>query len=513
MTSANIRPSNQDTAAVLVQLLQPGAWVPSDQARWIPLIESVLEAFLRYLEPAVLARLLDQQRALPATASPAARAARMAGELTALHKLCQMLARNPRLPAEARAILAPLESLPPEAIPETARSAAVALAAQVRPDLELDPENPKVARGSVADVFRFRQRASAGRAIAFKTVRPDSFVRVQNEAAILIQMAKDCPAIGVLAGPNFASALAEALRDAARAILREIDFAGEAANLRDAAAFYKFNNHIRIPGTIGVAPDRGIFMEFVEGVPLLEAPLDHESRRDAARLVFRRLILDPLFSGLAESIFHADPHAGNLLAQTHKYASCTLVVLDWSQAGRLSASLRHALIELCLCCYKGKEPSPTVLLRLLESNQQSIRAPRTEAAGDPLHTAFAIVQELALAGHPVPLNLLLLRRSFLTLHGICRQLDPDFNAWRENIAYASEVFASEAAMRAWSIPFPWLDRPAFYRSGLPTRLLASELTSPITKNLCICKKIVEHFGNSCDLWFRSSGITRSPYND
>jgi predicted unusual protein kinase regulating ubiquinone biosynthesis (AarF/ABC1/UbiB family) len=129
-------------------------------------------------------------------------------------------------------------------------------------------------------------------------------------------------------------------------------------------------------------------------------------------------------------------------------------------------------------------------MRLLESNQNSIRAPQTRDTGDSLHAAFQIVQELAVNGHPVPLNLLLLRKSFLTLDGICRQLDPDFSAWRENVAYASEVFASEAAVRAWSIPLPWLDRPAFYRSGLSTRLLATELTRAMAKKLCVCKKFV-----------------------
>jgi predicted unusual protein kinase regulating ubiquinone biosynthesis (AarF/ABC1/UbiB family) len=69
-------------------------------------------------------------------------------------------------------------------------------------------------------------------------------------------------------------------------------------------------------------------MEFVEGVPLLDTPLDYESRRDAARLVFRRLILGPLFSGLPESIFHADPHAGNLTAQTQKALRKPFLTLD-----------------------------------------------------------------------------------------------------------------------------------------------------------------------------------------
>ena len=63
---------------------------------------------------------------------------------------------------------------------------------------------------------------------------------------------------------------------------------------------------------------------------------------------------DRLFSGLPESIFHANSHAGNLMVQTQKHAPFTLVLLDWSQAGgRLSAPLRHALIALCIYCVTG----------------------------------------------------------------------------------------------------------------------------------------------------------------
>jgi len=464
--------------------MDPGAWIPPAHARWNPVIKSLLEAFLRQFDSALLNRLLDEQRSLPPSVSAAERVAQMAAEFTALHKLCQMLARNPHLPVEARATLGTLESLPPKSIPDTVVSAAAALAARERPDLRLNLEHPKVARGSVADVLRFRDLTSGDTEIAFKTVRADSLQRVQNEAAVLMRMAEGSSAIALLAGPNFAAALGEALRDAAGAILREIDFAGEAANLRDARGFYRWNHRIRIPAPSGSALGRGIFMEFVEGVPLLDISFDGESRRDAARLVFRRLILDPLFSGLPESIFHADPHAGNLLAQTHKYTPFKLVVLDWSQAGRISAPIRRALLKLCLCCITGNEPPPEVARQLLETEDPSIRIALPDGAGDPLYAALEIVQELALQGHPVPLSLLLLRKSFLTLDGITRQLDPGFNAWLETVAYASEVFASESIVRTWSIPFPWLDRPDFYRSGLPTRTLAVHLGETIFPKIC-----------------------------
>jgi hypothetical protein len=63
------------------------------------------------------------------------------------------------------------------------------------------------------------------------------------------------------------------------------------------------------------------------------------------------------------------------MVQTQKYAPLTLVLLNCSQAGRLSAPLRHALVALCLYCVTGDEPSPDVLRRLLESNRKSTRIP------------------------------------------------------------------------------------------------------------------------------------------
>jgi len=117
-----------------------------------------------------------------------------------------------------------------------------------------------------------------------------------------------------------------------------------------------------------------------------------------------------------------------------------------------------------------------------------------------LRTAFEIVQELALQGHPVPLSLLLLRKSFLTLDGITRELDPEFNAWLETVAYVSEVLASESIVRAWSIPFPWLDHPDYYRSGLPTRTLATHFGRTIVQKFVqMQKKYVELMRNSCEV--------------
>ena len=62
------------------------------------------------------------------------------------------------------------------------------------------------------------------------------------------------------------------------------------------------------------------------------------------------------------------------MVQTQQNAPLTLVPPDWSQAGRLYAPLRRALIALCIYCVTGDEPSPDVLTRL-QSNRKSIRIP------------------------------------------------------------------------------------------------------------------------------------------
>ena len=456
--------------------------------KWRGLIESLLEEFLRRFDRATLSRLLKHQRALPSPATPGERAARLASEFTAFHKVCQMLARNPSLSADTRASLAPLERLPPFSIPDENFAAALALAARVRPDLRPEPGGARVARGSVAEVFRFDGGQPETGGVALKFVRPDAMPRIRREASILKRMAGETAMIGMFAGRNFARTIGDALRDASGALLREIDFAGEAANLREARAFYEINQRICVPQVMNPPLEHGIFMEFIEGSPLLDVPLDQARRRETARLLFRSLILEPLFSGLPESIFHADPHAGNIHLQMHKAGA--IVLLDWSQAGRLAAQQRHALLELCLHCATGSAPPAAVLERLLGVALQSGHVPFPEDAGDPLRAALEIVQQLAEGGHPVPLDLLLLRKSLLTVEGVIHQLDPDLDPWRETLIYTSWVLASEAAIRAWSMPFPWLDRPVFLRSGLPTRVLAAHAAKAIQKyfvqthNLC-----------------------------
>jgi ubiquinone biosynthesis protein len=84
-------------------------------------------------------------------------------------------------------------------------------------------------------------------------------------------------------------------------------------------------------------------MERVFGARIFDAPSHWAiSKRDIARRLVHAVVSHSIFSAEDEALFHADPHAGNLmLARDGK-----LALLDWSLAGTLRAHVRAAIMQL-----------------------------------------------------------------------------------------------------------------------------------------------------------------------
>jgi hypothetical protein len=83
------------------------------------------------------------------------------------------------------------------------------------------------------------------------------------------------------------------------------------------------------------------------------------------------LVVEPLFSGFPESIFHADPHAGNLMVQTQKHPSFTLVLSDWGRDG--PALCAAALPLIVRGSFYGKEEMLCICKKLVDPLRKSMR--------------------------------------------------------------------------------------------------------------------------------------------
>jgi ubiquinone biosynthesis protein len=127
----------------------------------------------------------------------------------------------------------------------------------------------------------------------------------------------------------------------------ELDFRREQATLLEAVKMYRASIGIRVPRLIEPLCTSDITAMSAEvGVKVTEAfPRSPIRRARIADQLIEALVAVPFFSREPEAIFHADPHAGNLL---YDETNRELVVLDWALAEHLSLESRRQLVLLCV---------------------------------------------------------------------------------------------------------------------------------------------------------------------
>jgi ubiquinone biosynthesis protein len=147
-----------------------------------------------------------------------------------------------------------------------------------------------------------------------------------------------------------------------------------------------------------------------------------------ARIISKALIAQPLFSAKPFSLFHADPHAGNLLATP----AGRLGILDWSLVGHLSRESRVQLMRLSLAAVTRDTARMQDAIRNLALPKRYASGPVQEIIHislTRLHIApgtewlTTLLDNLVTrAGIRFEPNLLLFRKTLLTLEGVLADL-------------------------------------------------------------------------------------------
>jgi ubiquinone biosynthesis protein len=147
--------------------------------------------------------------------------------------------------------------------------------------------------------------------------------------------------------PEYGRALPDTLMEVRRLLEHEVDFVREQATLLQAARMYKGMRGVRVPRLFAPLSTATITAlseeEGVKITALADAP--GRQRRRAAEQLVEALIAVPLFARGERSIFHADPHAGNLLYDERKGE---LVLLDWALTESLTREERRHVALLAL---------------------------------------------------------------------------------------------------------------------------------------------------------------------
>jgi ubiquinone biosynthesis protein len=263
-------------------------------------------------------------------------------------------------------------------------------------------------------------------------------------------------------------------------LVKEIDLAAEQTNLVEAARFYRNMESIQIPQLFPFSTDTMTAMAFLNGPKITDAPLNQEQRKRCAAVLFEALVCRPLFSRREPSLFHGDPHAGNILAVNDpESGNLRIGLLDWSLAGRLTKRDRVKTAQLIQAVIKkdlsGIRRSVKALAigACMDSGQQrqefrdlvltTLRSSGFERL--PLiKKTFKLLEQLTFEGFVFPAELMLFRKAIFTLEGVLFDLWPSFDMDAAVTKYLTTLVTREIPTRCGNLFFPLTDRPENYSS-------------------------------------------------
>jgi ubiquinone biosynthesis protein len=218
----------------------------------------------------------------------------------------------------------------------------------------------------------------------------------------------------------------------------ELDYGLEAAAGMRLRESLPPDGGVRIPGVHSTLSTRRLLvMDEVVG-----RTISDDGAVDAAPVerpeLARRLLASFLAQILRDGYYHADPHPGNVMIDSHG----TLWLLDFGAVGRLDPITREALQGIAIG-FALREPSfiaravrhligeeRHIDLRQLERDM-AVLLGEVEAVGFSAAAMAGVVDVIERHGLRPPRSMMLLSRTLLTLEGTLRALSPGFELGSE----------------------------------------------------------------------------------
>ena len=360
--------------------------------------------------------------------------------------------------------------------------------AQVRPqlveDLGADPEavferleETPLAAASLAQTHR--AWLADGSAVVLKVRRPGIRDTVEADLRLMARLAE----IVEERAPDLRRYHpAEVVQQFSVSLRRELDFAAEARNAERIAANFAGHDEVVVPRVYWEwTSERLNVQECLQGIAGTDLAAVDAAGLDRAQLaatgagIVLKMVLE-------DGFFHADPHPGNIFY----LPDGRIGVIDFGMVGRVSEQRRFQIVQL-LHGLVERESAPVadVLMEWGEGGgevdearlQADVGAFVDQYRGVPLkdlHMGLMLTDVTTILrdnGLSLPPDLALMIKAFLTLEGMGRQLDPDFD-----MAGAARPFLQRVVLQRYS-PRTLLKR------GRRTALDAMELVGDLPREL------------------------------
>ena len=457
----------------VLHFLPTEALVPELYKHWRPLVHDAMFFMMSRLSASRLAPKLIEQIDLPPETKPEERLLRLIAKVPGLQKLGQVLARNRNLPQGLRRELTKLEN----GICDVSTGKVQAVI-QGELGSRLAEFRVKVApsiyvEASVSAVVRFTwwnadlKRRERG---VFKVLKPYIPECFSEDMDLLARLAKFMGSKHREYG--FAPhVLPDTFNDVRRLLQHEVDFTREQATLKDAAQLYRNIPGVGIPRVIEPLCTKtitAITEEKGKKITDAVARMPAWRRAEVSEQLVDAVIAIPLFAPSGDVLFHADPHAGNLL---YDRRTSELIILDWALTERLTLAQRRQLALLFLMIFlrdpvgasdailalspqSGRRPKIQVhrILEIVTEYLNSLPMKRIPGAVE----AVNLLERVGWQGLRLPASLLMFRKALFTLDGILHDLGaPEFSMESVMVRHIMKTWMGK--WRNIGSPLSWKD--------------------------------------------------------
>ena len=412
--------------------------VPVSSANWRHLVHDAMQFVVQNLSTGRLAPKLVEQLELSPRAAPERRLLLLIARVPGLQKLGQVLARNRSLESRLRTALSRLENgIRDMKVGDVRRIVDAELAAALkRYDVRVRPSLLSEATVSAVIAFTWRNPHTGYRERGvFKVIKPHIPVFYAEDMDLLQGLAVFLKHNHRKYGVG-ARGLADTFAEVRRLLEHEVDLRGEQRRLAEARAAYAGIPGIRIPVVIPpLCTATMTAMSAERGLKITQAArrMSASRRRALAEQLVKAVIATPLFATDPDAVFHADPHAGNLL---YDRVTGEIVLLDWALVGTLTLEQRRHLTLLFLMVLL-RDPAGVFDEMLALSLQRRMPATKRLAIRRTIDDfmdslplwrvpdsmdAMGLLQRLAFQVVRLPASLILLRKVMFTLEGIVEDI-------------------------------------------------------------------------------------------
>ncbi|MDH5301312.1 MAG: AarF/UbiB family protein [Gammaproteobacteria bacterium] len=334
------------------------------------------------------------------------------------------------------------------------------LRAQLTEDLGADPDSifaeldkHALAAASIAQVHS--AKLVDGTPVILKIRRPDIVNKVEADLRLLARLAE-------LAENNIQELKrfrpTEVVRQFSLSLRRELDLSGECRHAERIAANLQDEFDVVIPRVYWQwSSERLNVQQYIFGISGRQFAKQSDQLHNGQRIakLGARAILHMV---LVNGFFHADPHLGNIIVTPDN----KLALVDFGMVGRLSDQRREELIDLLYALVKKDSVAvvDVLLLWVRGSNiDETALTAEVENFLDHYHglslrqldfTAVLIDLTSILREHQLtlPADLALLIKTFISLEGVGRRLDPDFNIVEEATPFMERLVRARYAPSA-----------------------------------------------------------------